>query len=124
MSQKETNFFNVDNLSHGISRELSNGIKARIFPGEQAMVSIVKIQSKAVGKIHDHPQEQWSMMISGSALRIQDGEEIPVSEGDFWCTPGGIRHGIVGGPQGALIFDFFAPPRDEYKKPGSGFAAD
>ena len=36
----------------------------------------------------------------------------------------GIRHGIVGGPDGAIIFDIFAPQRDEYKKPGSGFAAD
>ena len=124
MSQKETNFFNIDNLSKGLGRELSNGINAHIFPGDQAMVSIVKIEPKAVGKIHEHPQEQWSMMISGSALRIQDKEEIPVAKGDFWCTPGGVRHGIIGGPNGALIFDFFAPARDEYRKKGSGFAAN
>ena len=124
MSQKETNFFNIDNLSKGLGRELSNGINAHIFPGDQAMVSIVKIEPKAVGKIHEHAQEQWSMMISGSALRIQDKEEIPVAKGDFWCTPGGVRHGIIGGPNGALIFDFFSPARDEYRKKGSGFAAN
>ena len=124
MSQKETNFFNIDNLSKGLERKLSNGINAHIFPGDQAMVSIVKIEPKAVGTVHEHPQEQWSMMVSGSALRIQDNEKIPVSKGDFWCTPGGVRHGILGGPDGALIFDFFAPARDEYRKKGFGFAAN
>ena len=69
-------------------------------------------------------RDRWSLLIEGSALRIQNEEKIPVTKGDFWCTPGGIRHGIVGGPDGAIIFDIFAPQRDEYKKPGSGFAAD
>jgi hypothetical protein len=30
-------------------------------------------------------------------------------------------HGIVGGPQGCVVLDIFSPPREEYKKPGSGF---
>ena len=88
------------------------------------MVSVVSIEPNSTGKIHSHPQEQWSLLIEGSALRIQNEEKIPVTKGDFWWTPGGIRHGIVGGPDGAIIFDIFAPQRDEYKKPGSGFAAD
>ena len=66
----------------------------------------------------------WSFLIKGSATRIQNGEKILVEKGDFWCTPGGIKHGIIGGPEGATIFDIFAPQREEYKKPGSGFAAD
>ncbi len=122
--QKNEYFFNLDDLSKGISRKLADGIKTSIFPGEQAMVSIVQIDSNARGKIHNHPQEQWSVLISGSAIRIQGNEEIPVKKGDFWCTPGGTSHGIIGGVEGATIFDFFAPPREEYKKPGTGFAAD
>ena len=124
MSQKEKYFYNIKDQEKGILRELGDGIKTRIFPGEQAMVSIVNVDPNAKGKVHSHPQEQWSFLIKGSATRIQNGEKILVEKGDFWCTPGGIRHGIIGGPEGATIFDVFAPQREEYKKPGSGFAAD
>ena len=43
--QKNEYFFNLDDLSKGISRKLADGIKTNIFPGEQAMVSIVQIDS-------------------------------------------------------------------------------
>ena len=123
MSQKDMNFFNIDALEQGISRTLGEGITTRIFPGQQAMISVVRIEPNARGAIHRHSQEQWGVMIEGSAIRIQDSEEIAVEKGDFWCSPGGIEHGIIGGPDGAIILDIFSPPRPEYTKPGRGFAA-
>ena len=36
---------------------------------------------------------------------------------------GGVEHGIIGGPNGAKVLDIFSPPRDEYKKAGSGFGS-
>lgn len=101
---------------------MGEGITTRIFPGQQAMISVVRIEPNAHGAIHSHSQEQWGVMIEGSAIRIQDGEEIVVGKGDFWCSPGGIEHGIIGGPDGAIILDVFSPPRPEYTKPGSGFS--
>lgn len=124
MGQKDTNFFNIDALEQGITRTLGEGITTRIFPGRQAMISVVRIEANALGAIHSHSQEQWGVMIEGSAIRIQDGEEIAVEKGDFWCSPSDIEHGIRGGQNGAIILDIFSPPRPEYTKPGSGFAAD
>jgi quercetin dioxygenase-like cupin family protein len=69
-----------------------------------------------------HPQEQWGLCVRGSGLRRQGGEEIHVSAGDFWRTPGGVEHGFTAGPDGAVIYDVFAPPREEYKKAGAGFS--
>ena len=43
MSQKETNFFNIDAMEQGIARTLVDGITTRIFPGDQAMLSVVRI---------------------------------------------------------------------------------
>ena len=60
-------------------------------------------------------------MLEGSATRIQGGEEIAVSAGEFWHTPGGVPHGIRVGPQGAVVLDIFSPPREEYRKTGSGY---
>jgi len=120
MSQKDF-FHSIDDLDTGIKRVLGDGISTRIFCGEEAMLSVVTIEPNAKGKIHSHPQEQWGFLIEGSGIRIQGGEQIVIKKGDFWQTPGGVDHGIIGGPNGAKILDVFSPPRDEYKTSGSGF---
>ena len=120
MTQKDK-FYNIDEVNTGISRILGDGISTRIFCGEQAMLSIVSIEANAKGKIHSHPEEQWGLLLEGSGIRIQGNEQIEIKKGDFWQTPGGVEHGIIGGPNGAKILDIFSPPRNEYKKAGSGF---
>ena len=114
-------FFNINNFDQGIRRQLTEGIVARIFPGQQAMLSLVKIEPNAQGKLHSHVQEQWGFLIEGSIKRVQDGLTVEVFKGDFWRTPSGVEHGVIGGPNGALILDIFAPPRPEYSRQGTGF---
>ncbi len=120
----EQNFFNLDDTTQGILRELAPGLTTRIFVGDHAMLSVVTIEPNAEGQVHSHPQEQWGVLLEGVAVRIQDGEEIAVKAGDFWRTPGGVPHGLRAGPQGARVLDIFSPPRDEYRKAGSGFGTD
>jgi quercetin dioxygenase-like cupin family protein len=62
-------------------------------------------------------------MLEGSGVRIQDGIEHKVRAGDFWRTPGNVKHGLKAGPEGAVVLDVFSPPRDEYRRAGSGFAS-
>lgn len=119
---KDQNFFNLDDPSLGIQRELAPGLSARIFVGDHAMLSVVTIEPNATGSIHSHPQEQWGVMLEGDGVRTQDGEEFPVKAGDFWCTPGGVSHGLRAGPDGARVLDIFSPPRDEYRRDGKGYA--
>ena len=119
MSQQQ--FFNLHDLSQGIARDLADGLRTRIFPGETVMVSVVRVGPNRAGEIHSHPQEQWGVMLEGSGVRIQDGVEHEVRSGDFWQTPGNTPHGFRGGPEGALILDIFSPPREEYRTGGSGF---
>lgn len=115
------NFFNLDNLSQGIFRQLTEGISTRVFPGDQAMLSVVRCEPNTSGTIHSHSEEQWGVCLEGSGVRIQDGVDVAFAKGDFWRTPGGIDHGIRVDAEGATILDVFAPPREEYKNPGSGF---
>lgn len=116
-------FFSFADLSAGVARDLAPGIATRVFPGAQAMLSVVSFEPGSVGSIHDHPEEQWGVLLEGSGVRIQDGVEVPVGQGDFWCTPGGVSHGFRAGPDGAKVLDIFAPPREAYRKAGAGFAA-
>lgn len=118
------NFFHIDDLSQGLPRELSDGVTTRIFPGEQAMLSVVRIEPNARGTLHSHPEEQWGYLIEGSATRIQDGAHIPVEKNCFWRTPSNIEHSVIAGPEGCVILDVFAPPREDYKTAGRGFGAD
>ena len=115
------NFFNIDDSSKGIARKLGEGITTRIFPGDQAMISVVRLEPNAVRTLHHHCEEQWGFMIEGSALRTQGNKDIAVKKGDFWRTPANVPHTIRAGPNGAVIFDVFAPPRKSYLKPGEGF---
>lgn len=121
MDDQTKNFFNVDAMDQGIHRVLAEGLETRVFAGDQAMISIVRVEPNQAGALHSHPEEQWGFCFRGSGWRTQGGTEIPVSAGDFWRTPGTTVHGFRAGPEGAVIFDVFAPPRDEYKKAGSGF---
>ena len=115
------NFFHINDLSQGLARELTNGVTTRIFIGDQAMLSVVRIEPNTRGTLHSHPEEQWGYMIEGTATRIQNREHIQVEKGSFWRTPGNIEHSVIAGPEGCVILDVFAPPREEYKTPGSGF---
>ena len=117
-------FFNLDETGTGIERELAPGITATVYPGDQAMISIVRIAPNTRGTVHHHPEEQWGFCIEGSATRFQGDQEVPVSKGDFWRTPGNVPHTIEAGPDGATVIDVFAPPRKAYRTAGSGFGAE
>ena len=122
MSQAKE-FHHLDDPADGLFRELGPGLITRIFAGEQAMLSVVTIAPGAMGTMHQHPEEQWGVLLEGSAVRFQDGEEIAVKKGDFWRTPGGVPHTMRAGPDGCRVLDIFSPPRPEYKKPGKGFGS-
>ncbi len=115
-------FFNLHDMSQGIRRSLGDGMETRIFPGDQAMLSVVRIEAGCQGKIHSHPEEQWGVLLKGGGVRTQGGEKNEVREGDFWRTPGNVEHSFQAGPEGALVLDIFAPPRAEYRKAGSGYS--
>lgn len=124
LERLEDFLFNVDDLQLGIFRELTKGITTRIFPGDEAMVSIVRVEPYAEGTIHSHTEEQWGFLIRGSVTRLQGEGSFEAHEGDFWRTPGGVMHGVIGGASGAVILDVFAPPRPDYLKSGIGFGKE
>ena len=117
------NFFNINDIEAGTPRQLGPGIATTIFTGDQAMISVVRLEPNTKGTLHQHSQEQWGICLEGSGTRIQGDLEVDVVEGDFWRTPGNMKHTIVSGADGLVVLDVFAPPRREYEKTGSGFAA-
>jgi unsaturated pyranuronate lyase len=115
--------FNIRDAAQGLPRTLTDGVEARIFPGAKMTVSVVELAPGAASPTHNHPQEQWGFLMQGSAVRILGDEEADVSPGNFWHTPGDVPHSIIAGPQGAIVVDVFAPPREEYALGGGGFGS-
>ena len=107
----------------GIVRQLAPGISARIFPGVNAMLSVVTLEPHSVSPVHSHPNEQWGVCLEGEWIRIQDGVEHHVKAGDFWQTPPHVPHGGRTLDQRCVVLDIFAPPREEYRQPGHGLGA-
>src|SRR5207244_2375947 len=89
----------------GIVRQLAPGITARIFPGVNAMLSVVTLEPHSVSPVHSHPNEQWGVCLEGEWIRIQDGVEHHVKAGDFWQTPPHVPPG--GRPRDGPFFDRF-----------------
>ena len=115
-------FFHLHDMSQGISRTLADGLETRVFPGENVMLSVVRIGPNKSGEVHSHPQEQWGVLLEGSGVRTQDGVEHEVQAGNFWQTPGNVPHGFRADSEGAVVLDIFSPPREEYQRAGSGFS--
>ncbi|MGB5216496.1 MAG: cupin domain-containing protein [Anderseniella sp.] len=123
MARSKIELFNLDSEEGGIFRQLAEGMSTTIFPGENAMLSVVRIDPHAMGEMHKHPEEQWGVMLSGSATRYQDEEEFQINKGDIWRTPPNAMHTMKAGPDGAVVLDIFSPVRKEYLSPGVGFSA-
>ena len=113
--------FNINDDTRGIPRVLGPGLSTRIFVGDNVMLSVVRIEPHSEGTVHNHAEEQWGVLLEGECVRIQGDEEFHMKAGDFWHTPGGVKHGIRTGDLGATVLDVFSPPRKEYRKPGAGF---
>lgn len=107
----------------GIVRPLAPGVTARIFPGVNAMLSVVTLEPYSSSPVHSHPNEQWGLCLEGEWIRIQDGVEHHVKAGDFWQTPPNVPHGGHTLDRRCVVLDIFAPPREEYRQAGQGLGA-
>lgn len=122
MSQNEIELHRLDDPNGGLFRQLAEGMSTQIFPGDKAMLSIVTIEPGAMGVMHEHPEEQWGVVLEGSATRYQGDIEFEIKKGDFFRTPPNVPHTMKAGLDGAKILDIFAPVRADYLKPGEGFS--
>ena len=119
----ETQKWYFKSRDDGIYRKLTDTISTNLFIGEKVMFSLAEIGPHTQPTIHSHEEEQWGILMEGECVRIQDGEEVAMRKGDFWCTPGNVPHGVRTGDRGAVILDVFSPPREAYLTAGEGLAA-
>ena len=95
---------------------LSSLITRKMMWGDRVMLSQVFIKAGGVVPLHQHDNEQFSYMLTGSMkfwLERDGGEEIIVRAGDVLHLPSNVPHGAVA-LEDAMSLDVFSPPRADW----------
>lgn len=96
------------------AKDLFPGIRARFVAGENLMLARVELAPNAVVPEHQHPHEQFGLMLEGEATFTIAGERRRLTAGDYYTIPGNTPHMVQTGPGGAVALDIFSPPREDY----------
>lgn len=103
-----------ENLGRIAPLPIWHGIAARMVSGERLTLAVVELDPGAVVAEHAHENEQLGLLLRGSMdFRIGD-ERRELGAGDTWTIPSNAPHEAVAGPDGAVVIDVFAPPRDDW----------
>ncbi|MCC6192718.1 MAG: cupin domain-containing protein [Anaerolineales bacterium] len=109
---RHSGFIDPDQLA---ARERRPGITVRAARTEQLTLSHVTLQPNAVVPRHQHPEEQASIVLSGTLAMTIGPEMRLMMAGDSYLIPGGVEHGGRAGPEGASLVDVFTPARADYE---------
>jgi len=98
------------------AQNIWDGVAVRAVQGERLTLGIVELEPNAVVPEHAHENEQLGLVLSGS-LTFRVGEESrELGPGGTWSIPANTPHEVVTGPDGAVVIDVFAPPRDDWAR--------
>jgi quercetin dioxygenase-like cupin family protein len=92
--------------------KLSPGFNARLFPGENVMLSLVSVEANADSPEHSHPHEQLVLVLKGEVEMVIGGEPITLKAGDTVAIPGNVPHSAHALTECHLL-DIFTPVRDD-----------
>lgn len=108
------------NWSEVPSDPMAPGISRQIAWGEQQTLARLELSKGAVIPLHQHPNEQVSLILSGS-LRVWLGadtdhpaeEPVDLRSGEMLLIPGGVWHRAEA-LEDTIDLEVFSPPRDDW----------
>ena len=87
----------VENLFAGPSDSLGREHLLILFENETVRIERIASHSHSspAGLWYDQPQAEWVIVLRGHAvLELEDGELIPLQEGDYLLIPSHLRHRV------------------------------
>jgi quercetin dioxygenase-like cupin family protein len=82
--------------------------------GERITLAVVELDPGAVVAEHAYENEQLGIVLQGS-MSFRVGDEVrEFGPGGTWTIPSNTPHEATAGPDGAVVVDVFAPPRDDW----------
>lgn len=95
----------VEQLNPFFTRQFVNG--------EKAMLAKISLKKGCVVPMHQHPNEQISLIVSGSLEFIIGGESRIVNAGEILVIPADLPHSAIA-HEDMEGLDIFAPPRQDW----------
>jgi unsaturated pyranuronate lyase len=95
-------------------QQVWDGIAGRVLHGDELTLGIVELEPGIHLPEHHHPNEQLGMVIQGSLRFTIAGETRELAPGGTWRIPADTPHSADVGPDGAVVIDVFAPPREDW----------
>jgi quercetin dioxygenase-like cupin family protein len=90
-------------------------VAARSLHGERITLSVVELDPDAVVAEHSHENEQLGIVLRGRIdFRVGD-ERRELGPGGTWRIAANTPHEATAGPDGAVVLDVFAPPREDFR---------
>lgn len=90
-----------------------DGIDRRVLTTAKATVQEYRFEPGASFPIHDHSQEQITVVLDGDVSFSAGGESRELRAGEWSVVPGDVPHGVTAGPAGARFIAILVPPRRE-----------
>ncbi len=81
--------------------------------GEEAMLAKIALKKGCVVPTHQHPNEQISLIVSGSLEFLIGGVSKMVNAGEILVIPANLPHSAIA-HEDMEGLDIFAPPRQDW----------
>jgi quercetin dioxygenase-like cupin family protein len=90
------------------------GITGSVQLGTELSTALFRLEPRAVVPRHHHVSEEFGQVLSGSLELEVDSHHSALVTGDSFLIPGNVPHAAVAGPEGCLLLECYAPPRNPF----------
>ncbi len=87
------------------------GVTRRTTHTAQATISAYAFEPRAEFPIHTHPEEQITVVLTGTVVFEVEREHHTLGPGETYAVAAGLEHGLRAGPDGARFLAVVVPRR-------------
>lgn len=103
------------------SEEVYPGITRQVMNGASQTMVRYRYAPGSVFPVHSHPQEQITVVVSGTISFTVEGKEFELTGGHVAVIPAGFAHGArVAGSEAVETFNSLSPRREHSPGPQPG----
>jgi quercetin dioxygenase-like cupin family protein len=99
--------------SEVLTEQMNPHFTRQFVNGEQAMLAKIALKKGCVVPMHQHPNEQISLIVSGSLEFVIGGISRTVKAGEILVIPANLPHSAIA-HEDMEGLDVFAPPRQDW----------
>jgi quercetin dioxygenase-like cupin family protein len=90
------------------------GISGSVRSGAELSAALFRLEAGAVVPLHQHVNEEFGQVLSGSLELTVDTEVTDLVAGEGFLIPGNVPHAAVAGAEGCVLLECYAPPRNPF----------